>query len=116
MQALYVVGAQAFQVKRSAVAALASGNVTLVAAVSGMKIRVISLTISITTAAAVIVQTGAGGTALLPTINATGVFHFPENEGGLCETAAGALLNVNSGAAIVGTAQCTYAEVPVAID
>lgn len=118
MDAQYKIGNEAFQVKRTGVISLASGNVTIAAAAAGKKIRVLSLMFSITTGAVVSVQSGAGGTALLPSIPATvtGLVILNPHDGGWCEAAENTLLNVNSGAAIVGTVQCVYAEVTPAKD
>lgn len=84
-----------------------SGANTLVAAqATGIKIRVLALTLTSTGAVNAKLQSGAGGTDLtgLFTIAAAGVtIVLPFNPHGWCETAAATLLNLNlSGAVAVG--------------
>jgi hypothetical protein len=78
------------------------GDNTLVAAVAGMKIRVLSLFAVMTgTAVTIRFESGASGTALTGQMQPTqgGGFVLPYNEGGWFETAAGELLNLELGGA-----------------
>jgi len=84
-------------VKRAAIDAATSGNNTLVAAVSGKKIRVLALFATMTGSAVTIrFEDGAGGTALTgqmgPTSGQTIVLPF--NPVGWFETSAATLLNM----------------------
>ena len=84
-------------VKRAAIDAATSGNNTLVAAVSGKKIRVLALFATMTGSAVTIrFEDGAGGTALTgqmgPTAGQTIVLPF--NPVGWFETSAATLLNL----------------------
>ena len=89
-------------VKRAAIDAASSGDNTLVAAVSGKKIRVLALFATMTgTAVTIRFEDGAGGTALTgqmgPTAGQTIVLPF--NPVGWFETSAAALLNMELGGA-----------------
>jgi hypothetical protein len=91
--------------KFAAISAAGSGNNTLVAAVTGKKIRVIAMAVIATGAVNAKLQSGAGGTDItgLFYLAANGGFVLPYNPVGWCETAAAALLNLNlSGAVAVG--------------
>jgi hypothetical protein len=84
-------------VKRAAIDAATSGNNTLVAAVTGKKIRVLALFATMTgTAVTIRFEDGAGGTALTgqmgPTSGQTIVLPF--NPVGWFETSAATLLNM----------------------
>ena len=88
--------------KRAAIDAASSGDNTLVAAVTGKKIRVLALAITMTgTAVTIRFEDGAGGTALTgqmqPTQGQTGTLPF--NPGGWFETSAATLLNLELGGA-----------------
>jgi len=89
-------------VKRAAIDAASSGDNTLVAAVSGKKIRVLALFATMTgTAVTIRFEDGAGGTALTgqmgPTAGQTIVLPF--NPVGWFETSAATLLNMELGGA-----------------
>lgn len=101
------------EVKRAAISGATSGDNTLVAAVSGKKIRVISMFLITAGAVDIRFEDGAGGTAL------TGVMSFPanggialdDNETGWFETSAATLLNMELGAAVQVSGAITYVEV-----
>lgn len=89
-------------VKRVAVDVASNGDNTLVAAVSGYKIRVLAFFAIMTgTATTIRFESGAGGTALSGQMQPTqgGGFVLPYNPVGWCETASGGLLNLELGAA-----------------
>jgi hypothetical protein len=91
----------------------AAGNNTLVAAVAGKKIRVLSFLLVGAGTVAVAFQSGAGGTALtgaMP-LAASTVVQGAYNPSGLFETAAGVLLNLNLSAAIGVRGMLTCVEV-----
>lgn len=79
----------------------ASGDNTLVAAVTGKKIRVVSLVLVSVGALTVRLESGASGTALTGqmALAANGSLVWPYNPAGWCETAAAALLNLELSAA-----------------
>lgn len=83
--------------KRAIIDGATSGDNTLVAAVTGKRIRVLAL-FSIMTGTAVTIrfESGAGGTALTGQMQPTqgGGFVLPYNPLGWFETAAGELLNM----------------------
>lgn len=83
-------------VKRAAIAITATVDTTIVAAVTGKKIRVLSLYGHASAGSTVRLESGTGGTALtgaMP-LAANGQLNLPYNPHGHCETAAGALLNL----------------------
>ena len=93
--------------KRAAVSGATSGNNTLVAAVSGKKIKVLGLVLVVDSTVAVRLESGASGTALtgVMTITVTDdnpVVVLPMTTPGShwVETAAGALLNMELGGAV----------------
>ena len=89
-------------VQFAVVAAATGGDNTLVAAVAGKKIRVRSLVLVASGGANnVRLESGAGGTALTGVMNlaANGQLVLQESYAGWCETAAGALLNLELSAA-----------------
>jgi hypothetical protein len=91
--------------KFAAISASGSGNNTLVAAVTGKKIRVLAMALVANAAVNAKLQSSAGGTDLtgLFYLAANGGFVLPYNPVGWCETVAAALLNLNlSGAVAVG--------------
>jgi hypothetical protein len=99
--------------KKAKIDAATSGNNTLVAAVTGKKIRVLSLFLVSAGATTVTFQSGAGGTGLtgaITTAAGTG-FVLPHNPEGWFETAEGALLNAALSAAIQVSGSLTYVEV-----
>jgi hypothetical protein len=103
-------------VKRAAVNAASSGDNTLVAAVSGRKIKVLALVLAAASAVNVRLESGAGGTALTGVMSLTTSdlkVVLPPSVPGYhwCETAAGALLNLElSGAVQVSGCLIYYVE------
>ncbi len=88
----------------------ASGDNTLVAAVSGKKIRVLSLFGVASGAVVVRFESGASGTALTGQMNvgANGNVTMPFNPEGWFETVAAALLNMELGGAVSFDGCLTY--------
>lgn len=89
-------------VKRAAIDAASSGDNTLVAAVTGKKIRVLSLAITMTgTAVTIRFEDGAGGTALTGQMQPTQgqTVTLPFNPVGWFETSDATLLNLELGGA-----------------
>jgi hypothetical protein len=80
----------------------ASGDNTLVAAVTGKKIRVVSLALVAAGTVTARLESGAGGTALTGqmTMGVNTSIVLPYNPAGWCETAAAALLNLELSAAV----------------
>lgn len=110
---VYIAGV-ATTVKFAAIAVSGSGNNTLVAAVTGKKIRVLQYTLMAAGAVNAKFQSGAGGTDL------TGLKYFAAagagisaafTPTGLFETAAGALLNLNLSGAVAVGGELVYVEV-----
>lgn len=92
-----------------------SPDTTIVAAVSGQKIRVLSAYIVASGGANTVrFESGAGGTALSGQMSlaANGGLVLPYNEGGWFETSAGALLNLELSAATSVDGGISYVEVP----
>lgn len=91
------------EVQFAAIQAAVAGDNTLVAAVAGKKIRVVSLVIVASGGAnSVRLESGAGGTALTGVMDlpADGQLILPYNPAGWCaDTAAAALLNLELSAA-----------------
>lgn len=109
---VYVNGAHK-PVKYASISAATSGNNTLVAAVTGKKLRVLSLTLVATTAVTVKFQSAAGGTDLtgaMP-LGANGVLPMARNDDGHFETVAGQLLNLVLGGNVQVSGCLTYVEV-----
>ena len=101
-------------VKYAAIDAATSGDNTLVAAVTGKKIRLISMFAIMTgTAVTIRFESGAGGTALTGQMTPSqgGGFVLPYNPGGWFETAAGSLLNLELGGAQSVDGCLTYVEI-----
>lgn len=106
------------EVKYAPVAAASSGANTLLAAVTGKKIRVLSLALIgaaavnlyFTSAAAGAVIFG-GSTNKIAIAAAGDGFVLPLNEHGWFETVAGELLNMNLSGAVVVSGGFTYIEV-----
>lgn len=101
-------------IKRAVIDHAASGDNTLVAAVTGRKIRVLSLFLIVAGAVNVRFESGAGGTAL------TGVMNFGAagdgvvlgyNPLGWFETAAGSLLNLELSGAVSVDGALQYIEI-----
>ena len=91
--------------KFAAISASSSGNNTVVAAVTGRKIRVVALAMMAAAAVNAKFQDGASGTDLTGLFYpaANGGFVLPFNPQGWFETTAATLLNINlSGAVAVG--------------
>ena len=90
-----------------------SGDNTLVAAVVGKKIRVLSVLLVSAGSVNVRFESGASGTALSGQMNlvANTGFVLPYNPVGWCETAVGALLNLELSAAVSVDGLLTYIEV-----
>ena len=89
-------------VKRAAIDAASSGDNTLVAAVTGKKIRVLALAITMTgTAVTIRFEDGAGGTALTGQMQPTQgqTVTLPFNPVGWFETSATTLLKLELGGA-----------------
>lgn len=87
-----------------------SGNNTVVAAVTGKKIRVHSMFLITAGAVTVRWESGAGGTALTGqmSVAANGGFVLPHNPTGWFETAAAALLNLELSGATSADGALTY--------
>jgi hypothetical protein len=101
------------QVKYAKIDAAASGDNTLVAAVTGKKIRVLSLFYLASGTVTVRFESGASGTALTGQMEhtaQTGVV-LPFNEDGWFETASGTLLNVELNTTVSIDGALTYIEV-----
>lgn len=99
--------------KRVAVNFAGNGNNTLVAAVTGKKIRVISGLFMAAGTLTVTFQSGAGGTGLTGAISlvANVGFVLSESELGHFETAAATLLNAATSAGIQVSGYLNYIEV-----
>jgi hypothetical protein len=105
--------AHKYPIKYAKIEASTVGDNTLVSAVTGKKIRVLSYSFIVSAATTVRFESGAGGTAL------TGVMSFPDdagttcgfNEGGWFETDASALLNMEL-SADGADGHLSYIEVP----
>ena len=99
--------------KYAVIAAAGSGDNTLVAAVTGKKIRVLALWLTMTgTAVTIRFESGAGGTALsgqATPLQGTSII-LPLNELGWFETAAGSLLNLELGGAQAVAGCLVYVE------
>lgn len=100
-------------VKFASIAASTSGNNTIVALVSGKKIRVLSMWLVASGAVNAKFQSGASGTDLsgLAYLIANTGMVLPYNPAGWCETASGALLNLNLSAATAVGGGLSYIEV-----
>ena len=100
-------------VKRAAIDAASSGDNTLVAAVTGKKIRVLSLFYLAAGTVTTRFESGAGGTALTGQLQHTAQtgMVLPDNPHGWFETAAGSLLNLELSGAVSVDGALTYVEV-----
>lgn len=89
------------------------GDTTIVAAVTGKKIRVISCWLVSAGAVVARFESGTAGTALTgqATLAASTVFVLPHNKDGWFETAAGVLLNLELSANISVDGSLSYVEV-----
>jgi hypothetical protein len=102
------------QPKFAAIDGATSGDNTLVAAVTGKKIRVLALFVIMTgTAVTIRFESGAGGTALTGQMQPTqgGGFVLAFNPVGWFETAAGSLLNMELSGAQSVDGSLVYVEV-----
>lgn len=102
------------EVKRAVINVASSGDNTIVAAVTGKKIRVISFIMRNAGAVDIRFESGAGGTALtgvMETEAADPAIVAPFNPTGWFETAAGALLNLELGGAVSVDGLLSYVEV-----
>lgn len=103
-------------VKHAVIDHATSGDNTIVAAVTGKKIRVISLAIVAAGAVSVRFESAAGGTALTGqmALPANGGFAPPASRWGHFETVAGELLNLELSGAVSVDGWLKYVEVPTA--
>jgi len=107
---------QARPVKRAAFGGATSGDNTLVAAVAGRRIRVVSFFGLATGAVAVYFTSGAGGAVIWGdatnkiALAANGGFVLPRNTDGWFQTAPGAALVVNLSGAVAFSGGVTYLE------
>lgn len=99
--------------RHAAIAAASSGDNTIVAAVTGKKLRVLSLVLLSTAKQTVAFESGASGTALTGDmeIAANAPLVLPFNPEGWFETAAGVLLNLELGGANAVAGSLSYVEV-----
>lgn len=100
-------------VKYAVLSAASNGNNTVVAAVTGKKIRVISLWVVSAGTVTTTWQSGAGGTGLTGAASLvvnTG-YVLNHNKDGWFETAAGSLLNLSLSAGIQVSGSLSYVEV-----
>jgi len=100
-------------IKFAVIDAATSGDNTLVAAVAGKKIRVVSLWLIAAGTVNTRFESGASGTALTGQANLTAQagYVLPFNPTGWFETAAGALLNLELSAAVSVDGSLSYVEV-----
>ena len=101
------------EIKYAAISGATSGDNTLVAAVTGKKIRVMALAVQATVAVGFRLEDGAGGTALTGVMElpVSAPFVLPFNPVGWCETSAATLLNMELDAATQVSGLLTYTEV-----
>lgn len=101
------------ETKYAIIDAATLGDNTVVAAVTGKKIRVLALFLVAAGAVTARFESGAGGTALTGqmVLAANGVLTLPFNPEGWFETAAAALLNLELSAAVSVDGAVTFAEV-----
>lgn len=102
-----------YEVKRAAIAANASGDNTIVAAVASRRIRVLSWALTVQTTGGWIWKssTTSNLTGLMAATVAFG-FSVEFNPFGHFQTVAGELLNLNTSGAIGAAGHLTYIEVP----
>lgn len=102
------------QLLRVAIAASTSGDNTLVAAVTGKKIVVVSGMLIAAAAVTVRFESGAGGTALTGqmALPANGGFVLPYDPAGHFMTASGTLLNLELSGAIAVAGYLNYILIP----
>lgn len=106
-------GTTAITPKFAIIDAATSGDNTILSAVVGKKIRVLSLFVIAAAAVTARFESGASGTALTGQMNlaANGGFVLPYNPLGWFETASNTLLNLELSGAISVDGSLTYAEV-----
>ncbi len=92
--------------------ATGSGNTSLVAAVTGYKIRVLSAVVVALTAVTVHFESATTQISADNAAGATGGWTFPESEYGHCETTGGVALNVNLSSAVATGVTITYEMIP----
>lgn len=104
--------AQSLPIKYAVIDASGAGDNTVVAAVTGRRIRVLSAFAVGAGAVTVKFQSGAGGTDITGamSLSANGGFVLPFNEGGWFQTDQGALLNVSLGGAVNVAGGISYIE------
>lgn len=107
-------GGDALTPARVIIDAATSGDNTLVAAVSGRRVRVLALFLVAAGTVNVRFESGAGGTALTGQMNlvANTGFVLPFNPVGWFETGINTLLNLELSAAVSVDGALTYVEVP----
>jgi hypothetical protein len=107
------VGTQSATVKFAKIDTATSGNNTIVAAVSGRKIRVVAACVHAAGNVTVKFQSGASGTDLTGamTVTATGPIQLMYCQFGHFETAAGSLLNMVLGGVVQVSGWVAYVEV-----
>jgi len=98
-------------IKRANVTTAATGNTSLVAAVTGKKIRVLSATVISTLANSVKFQSATTDVSATFPLAANGGFSLSENLGGWIQTASGEALNINLSVATSTGCIITYVEV-----
>lgn len=103
----------ASSIQKAVIDAAAIGDNTIVAAVTGKRIRVTSLFMVAAGAVTARFESAAGGTALTGqmVMAANGVLSLPHNPAGWFETAAGQLLNLELSAAVSVDGAINYVEV-----
>jgi hypothetical protein len=101
-------------IQYAAVSAASSGNNTIVAAVAGKRIRVLSCFLVADDAVTAKFQSGAGGTDLTgaASLAANGGYVLPFNEGGWFQTGINTLLNLSLGGAVGVRGAISYIEEP----
>lgn len=105
--------AHKYEIKYAVIDHAGSGDNTLVAAVTGKRIRVLSYALVAAAAVTVRFESGASGTALTGQMSlaANGGVSAAFNEGGWFQTAAGSLLNLELGGAVSVDGHLSYIEV-----
>lgn len=101
------------KIKYAIISGATSGNNTLVAAVTGKKIKVLSLYLLAAGAVTVRFEDGASGTALsgVMSVAANGGIVLPANNAAWFETTAATLLNMELGGAVQVSGGLSYIEV-----
>lgn len=101
------------ETKYAVIDAATLGDNTIVAAVTGKKLRVLALFVIAAASVTARFESGASGTALTGqmVLAANGGFSLPFNPEGWFETAANALLNLELSGAVSVDGAVTYAEV-----